>query len=255
MNFIGIDLAWTNKNESGICIIGDNGKIALCEANVYNNDQLVEIIDDYSGNGALVAIDAPLIVDNDTGSRKCEREFMSNKINGFQVSIRSSSKSFMMKYYNCIRGVELIDRLRHNLKHFALDTDIWTGTHKLMEVFPTGSCVGLFPEIGLVKYKINKKKPLEMSKKEMLRLLNFIHQNLNSITGIPNFDEFFMPTFDIQTMSKRQYKNIEDKFDAFICALTAYYCYFHKEVTKTFGNIHEGFIILPIINQSIKDTI
>lgn len=89
MNYIGIDLAWTYKNESGICIISDKGKIELCEAKVYANEQLVQIINQYSKDSALVAIDAPLIVENDTGSRKCERELQSNKINGFQVSIWS----------------------------------------------------------------------------------------------------------------------------------------------------------------------
>lgn len=257
MNYIGIDLAWTYKNESGICIISDKGKIELCEAKVYTDEQLIQIINQYSKDGALVAIDAPLIVENDSGSRKCERELQSNKINGFQVSVRSSSKSFMDKSYRCIRGVELVENIRHAMPYFTIDIDIWNGTYNIIEVFPTGSCIGLFPEIAPIKYKIDKKRPLEMSKAEILRLLTFVRQNLDSYADINNFDEFFDPALDIQSMSERQYKHFEDKLDAFLCSLTACYCHRHKEDTRTFGNIQEGFIMLPVVTKGsevIKST-
>jgi len=82
MNYIGIDLAWTNSKESGICIIDDFGKIVYCEAKVFTDETIASIVEEYAQDGAVVAIDAPLIVNNEKGSRYCDGALMREKIHG-----------------------------------------------------------------------------------------------------------------------------------------------------------------------------
>ena len=40
MNFIGVDLAWTYKNETGICVINDSGKIIFSKTQRYDDEML-----------------------------------------------------------------------------------------------------------------------------------------------------------------------------------------------------------------------
>jgi predicted RNase H-like nuclease len=53
MNFIGIDLAWTYKNETGISVINDSGKIIFSESQRYNDEMLADLVKQFSADGAL----------------------------------------------------------------------------------------------------------------------------------------------------------------------------------------------------------
>ncbi len=70
MIFIGIDLAWTYNNETGLCVMNDSGRVLRHEAAVFSNEALVDIIMDYDSEEVCVGIDAAVIVNNVNGSRK-----------------------------------------------------------------------------------------------------------------------------------------------------------------------------------------
>jgi len=74
MHYIGIDLAWTYSKESGICIIDDNGKIIYCESKVFSDEMIAAIVEGHAQEGAIVGIDAPLIVNNGPPADQCEEK-------------------------------------------------------------------------------------------------------------------------------------------------------------------------------------
>ncbi len=41
MKFIGIDLAWTYKNETGLCVMDDTGNVLYLDAQVYSDEALL----------------------------------------------------------------------------------------------------------------------------------------------------------------------------------------------------------------------
>ncbi|WP_088189240.1 DUF429 domain-containing protein [Desulfosporosinus sp. FKA] len=59
MHYIEIDLAWTYSNESGICVIADNGQIIYCESKVFSDEMIADIVAEHAQEGAIVGIDAP----------------------------------------------------------------------------------------------------------------------------------------------------------------------------------------------------
>jgi predicted RNase H-like nuclease len=79
MNYIGVDLAWGEgtatkaAKETGLVIIDDSGTV-LDAGWARGIDQVVEWLVAHSTPGDVIAIDAPLVVENATGIRKCERE-------------------------------------------------------------------------------------------------------------------------------------------------------------------------------------
>ena len=71
MHFVGLDLAWGEKNSTGVAAVDSDGR--LLHVGAAQDDASIEAaVSPYVSNDCLVAIDAPLIVRNPTGSRPCE---------------------------------------------------------------------------------------------------------------------------------------------------------------------------------------
>ncbi len=87
MHYVGIDLAWTYKNETGLCIINEHGTIEHLDSAVYSDEDIIQIIKKHDPTQLYIGIDAPLIVNNENGSRGAEGELMRNRINGFRISV------------------------------------------------------------------------------------------------------------------------------------------------------------------------
>lgn len=76
--FLGVDLAWgagsaaQSANETGLVALQLNGDIA--DAGWARGvDETLTWISRFSGH-VVMAVDAPLVVDNDSGQRVCERD-------------------------------------------------------------------------------------------------------------------------------------------------------------------------------------
>ena len=247
MHFIGIDLAWTYKNESGICIIDDSGKILLCESNTFSDEAIAEIVKQYSKGGAIVAIDAPLIVKNNTGSRFSDRAIMSEKIHGRNLSVYSCNREYMAKTYGSIRGEKVVSEIMQLVPEFVLTPNINDKSHCIIETFPTGICLGLFPDAYPIKYKIKSKIPFETTQSEMIRMVGVLAKLADLNPSVINVEDHFKDG-QISSLSKKNFKSLEDRVDALLCAYAAYWLTFKSG--KVFGDEIEGFIVLPVENMS-----
>jgi predicted RNase H-like nuclease len=217
MRFIGIDLAWTYKNETGICVIDYDKNIVCCEARNYSNTEIASIVRTHSMSGATVTIDAPLIVHNPTGSRLCEQLLWKNKIPIF----RCSKKYFHDKFGDNIRGIDICSSIMEIDSLFRIDFN--RNDKNIIETFPSGICRRLFPQIFPYKIK-NKDTKLQREKKSKnMKELLFMLENEPKISNIRKF--FDVPN-DVESFSKKQLKHMEDKIDAVLCAYCAYLCYF-----------------------------
>ncbi|MFG3148596.1 DUF429 domain-containing protein [Streptomyces sp. NPDC048243] len=111
--FIGIDLAWAHDeararpNETGVAVIDGEGEILDCGW-TRGIDGTAEWIASVAGGGAssLAFVDAPLVVDNPSGQRPCERE-VGRRYGRWKVSANSTNQASPR-----LAGVLLLDRLR-----------------------------------------------------------------------------------------------------------------------------------------------
>lgn len=69
--FAGIDLAWSS-GWTGVAVVDESGRV-LSSGRVRTDAQVAEWVVAQPGRLSLVAVDAPLIVPNDTGQRLAER--------------------------------------------------------------------------------------------------------------------------------------------------------------------------------------
>ena len=73
--FIGIDLAWkSERNPTGIAVLqGDrDGAQLTALATIYPERSVLDFVTANATANTVVAIDAPLIIINETGQRGCE---------------------------------------------------------------------------------------------------------------------------------------------------------------------------------------
>lgn len=235
MKFIGIDLAWTYKNETGICVMEEAGRIVYMQSKVFSDEEIIEVLKSFDDD-AVIAVDAPLIVNNEGGSREAERELMRTRIHGHRVYAFISGRGFLTRNYGVIRGEELMNLILQEID------DAKIGFHQnhtcLVETFPTGVCAGLFPRDYPLPYKKRKGVSFKENKNNMKRIVRRIEES----SGINVSEELEFP----QDLRRKGYKQIEDKFDAFLCAYGMYMIHHGFAGQLMYGDVNDGFILLPL---------
>ena len=76
MKFVGIDIAWSERNPSGVAVIDSSGTLIRASSDLRANDDLCEFAGLRDPEPTIVAIDAPLIVNNSDKQRPVERQLM-----------------------------------------------------------------------------------------------------------------------------------------------------------------------------------
>ena len=247
MYYVGIDLAWTYKNETGLCIIDENGTVEHLDSVVYSDEEIIQIIKNYDPNQLCIGIDAPLIVNNENGSRGAEGELMRNRINGFRISVFNVNRRFMNRTYGQLRGETLAKKLITEFPELKINDSMLIHNNSIIETFPTGIVYGLFPEISPAIYKIKRNIPYEESKYQMKRLVTRISETehlegkIKGVTHILNRDQL--------QLSRKSHKHLEDKVDAFLCAYGLYAVCNNYATANVSGNIEDGFIMVPVIKM------
>lgn len=250
MNFIGIDLAWTYKNETGICVVSDEGHLLELKSEVYSNEEIADIVESYSKNEAILAIDAPLIVNNLVGSRDCDRLVMKEKIHGKNLSVFNCSRDYLFRTYGQIRGEDVVNAIRARNSQFEVTPDLCGGGYKIIETFPTGICLGLFPEEFPIKYKLKNKVPFRQTQNNMIRMVEMLNKMNDFAPPVYGLNRLIET--NIIELSKTSFKHLEDKIDAFLCAYSAYWCFVNQGRGRIFGNKDDGFILLPVEKINLK---
>ena len=74
MRFVGIDLAWGGRRPSGVAVL-DPGGVVVAEGWATADEEVLGFLAEHDQGGAVVALDAPLVVGNPAGTRRaCEGE-------------------------------------------------------------------------------------------------------------------------------------------------------------------------------------
>jgi diguanylate cyclase (GGDEF)-like protein len=69
MRFVGIDLAWGGRRPSGLAVLDPDGTV-VAEGWATSDEELVGLLERHDPGGAVVALDAPLVVTNPAGTRR-----------------------------------------------------------------------------------------------------------------------------------------------------------------------------------------
>jgi len=238
--FIGLDLAWGSKNESGVCVlktVGEELRCASLDAIVGMPESFSASVASY-GADTLVAVDAPLIVGE---GRVAEREL--GRVFGKYKAGAYVATPTWLERMGGMAGPNLGIALRG--RGFSLDpAAIGTSTPVAVEVYPHAAHVVLFGLAERIKYKkgtLAQKREGLHELQEHLRVLLKPHRAVLDAAAV---QAALAPVGT--TAGGRSLKHLEDKLDALTCAYVAYHAWTYGSAgTRVFGDAESGYILVP----------
>lgn len=241
--FLGVDLAWSEGSlglpggkpgskpggkpakETGLACLDDTGRV-LAAGWARGVDEVVDWIQTVAEPGAVLAIDAPLVVNNSTGMRDCERE-TGSRYGRWQVSANASNQKMPW-----LAGVTL----RRRLESLG-----WQYTDGLTPVAATAStffeCYPYTTLVGAAEFGYTEKRPrykrmgtaLPLAERRVQRALvcdDLIERVWRLGSADPPLDLGSHPTTDSlvtepSPLLDAAYKHREDLIDALLSAWSA----------------------------------
>ncbi len=224
MNFIGVDLAWKIGGETAVVAMSSQGDVTA-HGSEEGDEELAAFVERHAGDGCLVGVDAPLVVPNNAGRRRCEDELQSLGIPSYPAN-----RSWLVKAFGAVRGEILVAELeRRGIK--LLDSLPTSRIRGVMEVYPYATLRAVLREIPGYK-----KGPRAERRREIMRLA-FMLEGLNPPLRLP-------PEL-LRGVTLKDLKKASDFLDAGVAAYTVYICFKKPGKCITLGNKKEGFVLLP----------
>jgi predicted RNase H-like nuclease len=244
MYFVGLDLAWGEKKQTGVAAIDAGGRL-LHVGIALDDASIIDAVTPFTGEDCLVGIDAPLIVNNPTGYRPAETAY--NKDFGkFDAGAYPANTTNPL--FNPPRAAVLANTL-------GLDMDpASSSTRRAIEVYPHPATVVLF---GLEKTLKYKKGAFGDRQRELLKLMTLIE-------GLDNETPRLRANRSVAWVELRrrveaatkpsQLDRDEDAVDAVLAAYVASYWYHRPEDVTIYGDYETGYIVTPTLSAPAKPT-
>lgn len=244
-SFFGIDLAWSDRNASGVAVIRD-GRLVACSGGLVKMSEIVDFIGDHLSrrNGSIVAVDAPLRVPNETGTRNCDRA-LSADWHRYQAGAYPANRR-LLERDGVVRGEVLTAKLSERFKFRVSDVVPRRTKGRLVcEVYPHPALVSLFGLERIVKYKRGRGRSFEDRWTEFSRYRKLLRRLRKADPPLRRTRRLLKST-EVYGLRGAALQAYEDALDAVTCAYIASYLWKHGpgRVTR-YGTLEEGHILVP----------
>lgn len=236
MHFIGIDLAWGDKQPTGLAVIDEDARLLHVSA-VRTDDEIAAALAPYDGD-CLVAIDAPILVTNATGSRPAEQQ-LSKDFRRYDAATHPSNTQ-KPEFANGTRAARVAKRL-------GLDVDPRSGRRRrAIEVYPHPATIVLFGLPSVLRYKAKPGRDLELLRTELARLMTLV-------AGVVATDDRWDQLREQAERATRKVdlRRVEDQVDAVLCAYLAHFCDHHRDQVTRYGDAETGYILTPSLGAPV----
>ncbi|MBD1996452.1 DUF429 domain-containing protein [Leptolyngbya sp. FACHB-541] len=242
MNFLGIDFGWRSQPSGLCCLALQNKTLHLLDLTRLDEVEAVLSWVDAQVSAqepALIAVDAPTLIPNDSGMRLPDR--LAHKYFGrYHAGCYPANLGSPFATRTLELGLSLEAR---GFAHAPTLTAQQPGRYQI-EVFPHPAMVHLFKLERILKYK---KGRLAERRVELLKLHQYIFDilptlepalNLSTLQGNNSLPEV--------PQTGRDLKELEDKLDSLICAyVAAHWWYWGIERNLVLGDRTTGYIVVP----------
>jgi predicted RNase H-like nuclease len=230
--FLGVDLGWST-GATGLAVVDDRGRLTA-SARLRSDDEIAEWIAAQPGRVVVAAVDAPLIVPNETGQRVPER-LIGQAFGGFGASAHTANRT---------RFPGGDTRAKRLAQHFGWSVDPRTPTggdvDVCIEVYPHPAMVGLFE----LPYRLDYKKGNDQRRAPGFQSL------VQLIESVPELDLVHSPRWaqlkrDLSEPRPGDLNRVEDEVDAIVCAHLAWLWHHRPSTLQVYGDVDAGYIIAP----------
>lgn len=245
MNFVGVDLAWGERNPTGIAVVDEGGHLVHVGA-AQDDASIRAVVAPYVAGDCLVAIDAPLVVTNATGQRPSETA-LNRDFHKFQAGAHPANTS-KPEFANSPRGARLADAL-------GLDMDPQSRSgRRAIEVYPHPATVVLFRLGRTLKYKHKQGRNLTQLRSELLVLMELIESLAQAPVPlrVTDNDAWVALRQAVETAERKSdLRRVEDPVDAVVCAYVALYATRRPDDITIYGDFATGYIVTPTLPSDL----
>ncbi len=232
----GIDLAWGERNPDGVTRIefdlSPDGNPARIETCLLRGDEaLLSHVSDADGaRRVLLAVDAPMICPNESGSRPVDRACTSR-------FGRNDAGCYPANQRLCRRPLRLASALRE--RGFSLTTDLGRSSRIVCEVYPHPATILLFGIGKTIKYKKGRVAEKRSRFTEyQAHLRDCLARELPAMLESPEHRVLLASPWT---------KAVEDQTDSILCALIGFlHLRYHGRRSEVLGDDETGHILLPV---------
>lgn len=236
---IGIDLAWGARGRTGLAVLDARGRL-VASTSVVTDPEIDAFLAPYLGADVVAAIDAPLVVPNDAGSRPCERE-LGDVYRAYDAGAHPANRS--RAYLDPPRGAVLAER--HG---WAVDPAVppAAGRPVAVEVYPHPAMVALFG-LGLVlPYKAKPGRDLDSLRAAFGALLAHLERVAGPTLHLDASQRWAQLRLAVASARRKsELRVVEDEVDAILCAHLARLWVTDRERMRVFGDVETGYIVVP----------
>lgn len=244
-SFIGIDLAWSERNFSGGAVIRD-GRLVAHTGTLASTGEIVDFIGAHLSQrqGTVVAVDAPLRVPNQTGSRVCDRA-LSAEWRAFHAGAYPANRRLLARN-GVVRGEALVTALTVRFQFAEADTiPRRTKARLVCEVYPHPALVTLFDLPRILKYKRRPRRSYEERWAEFARYQTLLRSLRKADPPLKGTKRLLTKT-DVRGLRGAALQAYEETLDALTCAYVASYLWQHgPSAARRYGSLAEGHILVP----------
>lgn len=244
ITLVGIDLAWSTRVRTGLALLDGAGHL-LDLADAQTDNDIATWMDAHVPGRCLVAIDAPIIVTNPTGSRECDR-LVTRHFGRHHAGTHAVNATNPIFAGGSTRALRLCARLR-------LDVDPHsTQDRRAIEVYPHAATVGLFDLPQVLRYKNKPGRTLPLLRSETTKLLDHLEmldRATPALTLRGNQQWQVVRTAVQSATTRAALRRVEDRIDAVICAYVAQLAATAPHRLHTFGDATNGYIVTPVTKE------
>ncbi|OKH12369.1 DUF429 domain-containing protein [Fischerella major NIES-592] len=241
MKFLGIDLGWKSQPSGLCCIEWADQQLQILDLD--RKEAIADILNWVDtcvppGESAVIAVDAPTLIPNATGSRLPDK--LTHKHFGkYHAGCYPANLNLPFAQRTINFGLELESR---GFAHAPTIEPQKPGRYQI-EVFPHPAIVHLFNLERILKYK---KGRLSDRRQELIKLYNHITQTLPTLEPSSCTSRLRGSLLPQIPTKGAALKAAEDKLDSLICAyVAAYWWYWGEQRNLVLGDLTTGYIVVP----------
>lgn len=243
---LGIDLAWSHRNQTGLAVMHlfpASRRIELVATSVLQTDrEILAWVNCYRSSTTVIGIDAPIIAPNPAGTgRRCDREVTS-------LFGRYHAGTYPANRQKCQRPI----KLRRALQRLGFSPDpnsvVRRRGCRQIEVYPHPAQIALFDLPRIIKYK--KGRPKERLN-GLRQLAAHIRRDLHTRRPQLRLSHLVGQLCTItSSLRGRALKHREDQLDALVCAYIAgHFWFWGYQRWRVIGDVRRGYIVCPEISK------
>ena len=237
MRFLGLDLAWSRNNPSGVAALDRDGNVIDARADLGDDADVLAWIRSHLAPTTVLGFDMPTIVPNEFGMRRCERE-LGRDFRAFHAAPHPSNRQ---RFPDGGRARSLLDALATDGVRERLDLAPRTAGRFAFEVFPHPSLVRLFDLPAIFRYK-KKSRPWPSVLSEWGRYRAALGTLAQADPAL------HLGSLVPDAADARGYKRFDDLLDAVTCAYVARFLWrwgTAEPHARIYGDLSDGYIAIP----------